>query len=195
MAAVVSLRGVEEVAGLLGRLPPETFKAAKDAFRVATFNTHGNVLQRLRGSPMQSRTGNLARSIIPEVKGAKLSDLRASVYSTAMYARIHELGGEVRAKDKYRWLPGGPYLNIPTDNNKTAAGVMRMSSTDVFRGGGKVMRGPEGFGLYLNGARMFRFAKRVVIKAQLGIRETGEKEVPTLLSTLNDLLLKGEPNT
>jgi hypothetical protein len=47
----------------------------------------------------------------------------------------------------------------------------------------------------MNGLRMFRFAKQVTIKAQLGMREMATNEIPTLLSTLNDLLLKGEPNT
>ena len=176
---------------LVGRLPDHLFGAAKDSFRVATLETQEAVLRRLRGNPMQSRSGGLARSIIPEVKGADLKTLRATVYSTSGYARIHELGGTVNARDKYRWLPGGPYLNIPTPANKTRAGVMRMSSTDVFRGGGKVMVGPEGFGLYLNGAKMFSFAKRVKIKAQLEMLKSGERQVPTLLSELRALLLRG----
>jgi phage gpG-like protein len=195
MAAAIAITGAEDLQRMLRRLPEDVFASTKEAFTVATFNAHAGILRRLRGNPMQSRTGNLARTILPEVKGSTMATLKASVYSTAGYARIHELGGVVKARDKYRWLPGGPYLNIPTDANKTGAGVMRRSSTDVFRAGGKVMKGPEGFGLYLNGMRMFRFARKVTIKPQLGMRDTVTAEIPTLLSTLNDLLLKGEPNT
>lgn len=186
---VVALKGIEDVMKMVDRLPKHVFENAKNAFRTATFGVQETVLKRLRGQPLQSRTGNLGRSIIPKVTGTTLAELDARVYSTAGYARIHELGGTINARDKYRWLPGGPYLNIPTDANKTPAGVMRMSSTEVFRGGGKVMMGPEGFGLYLNGDRMFRFAKRVVIPARLGMVAAGEAAVPTLLSDLNALLL------
>jgi len=189
--ASVEVIGATEVGRFLAILPAHLFEAAKAAIATATFATHERVLRNLRGTPMQSRTGNLARSIIPKVEGTDFTDLRGRVYSTALYARIHELGGTVKARDKYRWLPGGPYLNIPTDDNKTAAGVMRMTSTMVFAAGGRVMVGPEGFGLYLQGKQKFRFAKEVSIKPQLGMRDAAEAEIPPLLGSLNKMLLEG----
>lgn len=184
----VQITGLPEVRALVAAAPEQIYAAARGAFSEAVFTVQGAVLQRLQGNPLQSRTGNLARSIIPEVTGGSLKDLKGRVYSTASYARIQEVGGTITAKNKYRWLKGGPYLNIPTENNKTAAGVTRLSSRDVFAQGGKVKNGSEGFGLYLHGLRMYRFAKRVTIKPQLGMLQAADDEVPNLLSRLSALL-------
>jgi phage gpG-like protein len=188
MGLSVRIGGKDEIVALVGTAPEKLFAAARGAFSEAVFDVQGKVVQRLQGTPMQSRTGNLARSIIPEVAGEDLKTLKGRVYSTASYARIHEVGGTISARDKYGWLPRGPYLNIPTDSNKTGAGVQRMSSRDVFSAGGKVKTGDQGFGLYLGPIRMFSFAKQVTIKPQLGMFDAGEAAVPTLLSRLGELL-------
>lgn len=186
-AASVEVR-VDEVQTLLAKLPETVLQNAKDAFRETTFAIHERILKRLQGNPLHSRTGNLGRSMLTSVSGTSLRTLSGRVYSTAIYAPIQELGGTVRAKNAYKWLPGGPYLNIPAPANLTPAGVQRMSSTEVFSAGGTVKKGAEGFGVYLGQAKMFGFAKEVKIPPRLGMIKSVSDEMPGLLSRLDDVL-------
>lgn len=213
----VEFEGRTELQQFIRFLPEFLFEGARDVFRQTVFAVQGRVLARLQGTPMQSRTGALARSMLTDVSGSEIATLTASVYSAGSgdkgiaYARIHEFGGVIEAKNAYRWLPGGPYLNIPTTANMTAAGVQRMTPAQVFAAGGKVMSPPKttttslttgagggsittrtsgGLGVYLDGEKMFSFAKRVTIKPQLGLRDSAEAEVVPMLKRFGALLLK-----
>lgn len=59
------------------------------------------------GMPLFS-SGTLARSFSYSVAGHVVS-----VRSAEAYAGPHHRGDVVKAKDKFKWLPGGPYLSIP----------------------------------------------------------------------------------
>lgn len=176
---------MEDLERFLGTLPERLHANAKKAYRSAVFGAQRDVTNNLKGTPMQSRTGSLARSILPEVKGSKLSDLSGRIYSTSRYAPIHEYGGVVKARDKYLGVPGGPYLNIPQDANKTPAGVMRMGAREVFDQGGYI----AGRGVYLDGELMFVLVRQVTIKAQLGMRDAAEERVAGLIEELRNIVL------
>jgi phage gpG-like protein len=185
----VRLEGGDEVQAWLNKLPERMFDSAKVAIGTAVFNTQAEVTKRLQGNPMQSRTGALARSILPEVKGEKLDNLVGRIYSTSIYAPIHEFGGPIKPIDKYLGVPGGPYLNIPMPANLTPAGVMRMNAKQVFDLGGYVAKTRTGkYGVFLKDQMMFILSKGVTIKPQLGMIKAAEGQIPVLLTRLNDLL-------
>lgn len=185
MSGQVEVRGIEDLQRFLGTLPERLHANAKNAYRRAVFGAQREITGNLRGSPMQSRTGSLARSILPEVSGSKLSELSGRIYSTSKYAPIHEYGGVVKARDKYLGVPGGPYLNIPQDANKTAAGVMRMGARQVFDQGGYI----AGRGVYLDGELMFVLVREVKIEAQLGMRDAADEALAGLIEELRNIVL------
>jgi len=147
---------------------------------------------------LKVRTGALRRSIGQEVSGKTIDKLRASVFSAAhvggkelKYAPIQELGGTVRAIDKYVRVPGGPYLNIPTTANKTPAGVTRLQAREVFNQGGYIAKSRAGnWGVWLDGKMMFVLKKQVEIPPRLGMVKAVDDEIPTLLSNLANIVGK-----
>lgn len=193
MAGAVEVRGADEVRQFVGRLPEAIYKHARKAYRDAVLGAQKTTLNRLNGDPIQSRTGTLARSILPEVSGSTIASLVARIYSTAKYAPIHEYGGVVRARDKYMRLPGGPYLNIPTAANKTAAGVMRMGAREVFANGGYIAPISSGYGVFLDGRLMFVLRRQVEIPARLGMIDAAEAEVAGLIEALRNARLDEDP--
>lgn len=187
MASVfqVEVQGAAEVQTLLKGIPERLYKGAQKAFGKAVFAAHDEVLNNLAGNPLKSRTGALARSMTPEVSGSPLSGLSGRIYSGMIYAPIQEKGGTVVAKNKYMGVPGGPYLNIPTQSNKTAAGVQRMTPQMVFAAGGFVFKRKNGgYGVMLGDTMMFSLVKSVTIKGGLGMVKAADNQIPTLLSDL-----------
>jgi hypothetical protein len=192
MGFQVETRGVEEVKQFIDKLPENSFDVAKDAFRESVTDAANKVKSFVN---LKVRTGNLRRSIGQEVKGSTLKDLQASIYSAqgsggsqVVYAPIQEFGGTVKAKDKYKWVKGGPYLNIPTINNLTAAGVMRMTAWEVFDQPGAHVRGK---GVFIGDKIMFTLVKSVTLTERLGMRAAMEDQIPTLLSTIKEQLGEG----
>ena len=203
----VEIFGLRELQKLLADSPDYLYQETKDIFIDRTLAAHKDVSNNLTGSPMKSRTGLLRKSLKTEVSGNSLGTLRAGIFTAKQvggkdvnYAPIQEFGGIVKAKKAYRGVPGGPFLNIPTDANKTPAGVMRYSPREVFtRMGGYIV----GQGVYVPavvsgfadnadetvGVRMFHLVKEVKIPARLGMRAAMDDEIPTLLSQLKDLRL------
>ena len=187
MSIDVSIRGAEEVQAYLKSLPEEVFVHAKGDFQKSSRNLQQTMTQRVTSGPLRRRSGALARSFKSAVSGTDLRTLSASVFTGSTYAPIHEYGGTIKAKRAYKGVPGGPYLNIPTQSNKTSAGRLRLSARDVFNEGGFLVKskGPKAkYALILNGKAMFVLVKQVVIKAKLGMRKEGEDEARTLLSNL-----------
>lgn len=72
---------------------------------------------------LSSRTGFLRRSIDTEVLGHDVDSLEVVSFSTAPYARIHELGGEITPQSS-------SWLAIPLRAVRTAAGVARGGPRD-----------------------------------------------------------------
>lgn len=188
----VDVEDVDGLGELLAGMPKIHFESAKEVIRQSAFTIQREVTDRIRFGPLNSRTGQLARSIRTEVHGTTMRTLGGSVYTDKIYAPIHEQGGTIRAKRAYSGVPGGPYLNIPSDANKTDAGVQRMSSTGVFNAGGYLIplaNSPSArYALMLDNVPMFWLVKSVDIPARLGLQESTDDEIPTLLSNLSDLL-------
>jgi len=191
----VTVNGIEELESLLNVMPAEVFKNAKKAFSKNAFAVQKKIIGRLKNGPMYSRTGALAKSIKPKTTGTSIESLYSAVYTDSIYAGIHETGGTINAKNAYTGLSGGPYLNIPSSFNKTAAGVMRENARSVFQNGGYIRRKRSGKAPFMvmgkDGTPMFWLVKSVDIPARLEFVKTATDEVPTLLSNLNKVLLDG----
>lgn len=198
-AMQIKIEEFDEVRTFLSNLPEDLFKKSKLIFRKTAFSIE-NKTKKNATDILKVRTGNLKRSIGSEVGGNSLSELNLSVYAagkiggqTVVYAPIQELGGVIKAKNAYKNVPGGPYLNIPGLANKTAAGVQRMSAKQVFANGGfingrTVMRGGD------DNARafdvMFYLVKSVTIKPRLGMVDAATDEIPTMLAAFNNMDLE-----
>jgi len=135
----------------------------------------------------------LAKSIKPKTTGTSIESLHSEVFTDSIYARIHESGGTINAKNKYINVPGGPFLNIPLSANKTPAGVMRENARSVFASGGYIFKSKKGNWIVMSGndVPMFVLKKQVTIPARLEFVKTATDEVPTLISNLNKVLLDG----
>lgn len=146
MNSGVTVEGNEKVLALLRSVPIANFGAAKKAWAVAIFEGHKQVVKNASGGlpGLNRRTGGLSRSLKAAVTGDSVRTLSGKIYTNSVYAPIHEYGGTIRAKNAYRGVPGGPYLNIPTDDNQTASGVQRLNAKQVFERGGYIARSSGG---------------------------------------------------
>ena len=191
----VEIEGKEELSRFVNELPITLFTDVKTIFQKRAAKAHSTVQDNAR-TKLKRRTGQLARSIKYSVTGETLKTLEASVYASKtvgseeiVYAKTHEFGATITAKKAYKRVPGGPYLNIPTDANQTPAGVMRMGPREVFNQGGFMKRLPSGrWGvIHPDKGLMFILVKRVTIPARLGMRDAVEAEIPWLLDDLRQL--------
>ncbi|WP_454869686.1 hypothetical protein [Pseudomonas putida] len=191
MAETIRMVGVNEALRFINELPEHTASSAKKIFADTAMSVQKQMTQRSMNGPLHSRTGELSRSWRFSTFGTYLGDIGSSTYTSSPYAPIHETGGAIKAKRAYLNLPGGPYLNIPSDANKTPAGVMRRSARDVFSSGGYIVKlkspGKARFAVIEGGKAMFWLVKEVKLPARLGFEETATKEIPTLLSRLKGL--------
>lgn len=190
------ITGISEVTTLLSALPDVLFSDAKREIGVAVSNTHRIVSDRIiQGKgPLNSRTGALKRSLQIRVTGETLSTLSGSVFTDCIYAPVHEEGAVIVAKDKYKRVPGGPYLNIPLEDNLTKAGVMRYSAKDVFKTQkGFIYKDATSGKHFVAGNKgvMFVLVKKVVIPARLRMVATGDFEMAELMVRLRNLALEG----
>jgi len=192
-AMSVKMEGSKEVKTFLSGLPEHLFGESKIIFQKSAFSIT-NKIKTNATNILKVRTGHLKRSIGSKVSGTKLSTLNMSIYAAGkvgaanvVYAPIHEFGGTIRAKNAYRNVPGGPYLNIPAPDNKTPAGVMRMSARQVFAQGGHI----GGKVVWLGDKPMFFLVKSVKIKARLGMVDAANEEIPTMLTAFKNMPLEG----
>lgn len=179
---------LDEVSTFLKGLPESSFKVYKTEIARTLFEVDASVKS---NTELARRTGTLMRSITTEVSGNSLADLNARVYTTCIYARVHEEGATIRAKNAYKGVPGGPYLNIPGEANKTAAGVTRMQAREVFANGGFIMGKTVMRGGDTPDRRydvMFFLTKEVYIPPRLNLLGTVEGAIPTLLSRITAAL-------
>ena len=182
MSTEVTTVNLREVMDYLESIPAESFDVAKKEIARSLLAADADIKT---NTTLKRRTGNLFKSIKTKVTGNNLSNLRASISTDSIYAPVHEYGATIRAIDKYTGVPGGPYLNIPTDSNKTAAGVTRLQAREVFNQGGNVVKFRSGkYGVMLNGQVMFTLHKKVTIKPRLHMVESAEDQIPTMLSRI-----------
>jgi hypothetical protein len=108
--------------------PERMQKSFRDAFNRWGEDWFGRMADRFRGGAdgLHTRTGALKRSLNHVVQGGSLADLKLRLTSGGVaYARLQEYGGIVRPKN-------ARFLCIPTEANKTAAGVARFGSPRAF---------------------------------------------------------------
>ena len=191
----VRVVGLDEVKAMLRRADEGQYGIVREAFRDTLKRTHRRMQARVSGQPLKRRTGQLARSIKTRMDGSRLANLRGVVYtdpSVAPYAGVHETGATIRAKDAYNYLPGGPYLAIPSRQNQTPAGVARETPRTTHQQGGFVapITAPKARYAVFSSDRtpMFWLVNKVRIPARLGMEETTEDQIPTLLSDLSGML-------
>jgi len=185
---------LREVQDYIRTIPEKSFPKAKEKFQKAAIEA-ANTVKLMK--KLKVRSGALRRSIQQDVSGNDFNSLRASVYSAqgsgakqVLYAPVQEFGHPgIKPIDKYKGVPGGPYMNIPTKANQTPAGVMRMSAWQLFRAGAYIHKAGKSWGVFLNGQMMMFLTKGPIrLKPRLGMRDAAEAEVPTLLSNLADVI-------
>jgi len=189
--ASIEIKNIEEIRGYLTSLPESIYKDARKVFAKAVLAADKETKQNVN-----ARTGALRRSIGQGVSGSSLETLRASVFSGSSggdpikYAPLHEYGGTVKAKKAYSKVPGGPYLNIPVEDNLTASGVQRMTPRMVFSNDESRLFKSKGgrWVITLGDKLMFVLIKEVTIKPSLGMRRSTDRQVPIILSELQDLI-------
>lgn len=193
--STVAAQGASEVSRFIDGLPDQLYDEARKIFATRAAKAHAEVQENAR-TKLKRRTGHLSRSIKFQVTGSDLKTLEASVYASkavggeeVVYAKTHEFGAEIKAKRAYKRVPGGPYLNIPTANNKTPAGVTRMPPKEVFNQGGFLLRFASGrWGVVHPGkGLMYILVKKVSIPARLGMRAAVDEQVPRLIEDLRRL--------
>jgi len=196
MAITATTVGLNEVTEMLNTMPNHLFDKAKKEVQRSTLDAQSSITKPMKTglNGLQSRSGNLARSIQTSVTGSNLNNLKGSVFTKSIYAPIHEKGGTINAKNAYTSLAGGPFLNIPSSQNRTPAGIMRNTAKEVFSQGGYIVKinAPKArYMVALNGTPMFWLVNNVYIKARLKMVKQAVDEIPTLLSNLNTVLLQG----
>lgn len=188
MTYTAEIKGTEEVQKLLNDLPVWAYDGARKSLNDYVKSVDASIKTQISGVDLNVRSGFLRRSFNFEVHGTSLNTLGASNYTDAIYAPIHQVGGTIFAKNAYKGVPGGPYLNIPTPANQTPSGVMRYSAQQVFADGGYVLRTKASwkapYVVMLKGKAMFALVKFVAIPKRMKFTETAEAGVPTLLSEL-----------
>lgn len=199
MVKPTRVEGLDDVQKILEKIPEVIFVNAKKTLASYVLSTQAEITQSFNRDPstsLQTRTGNLQRSIDVENSGRKLETLRVSIFTDSIYAPIHEEGGTIRARRAFRNLNGGPYLAIPSDINKTRAGVTRFSPRDAFSIGASIVaiKNPKNAPFMIvdeDIGPLFWLVKEVDIKARLGMVKTTEKNVPALVDDLYDILFEG----
>ncbi len=194
----VEAKGLEEVQQLLKDMPEALFVTTKKTLAETVLTIQRKVIQGFNLDPsisLQTRTGNLQRSIKTENSGKDIASMRSSVFTRSIYAPIQEDGGTIKAKKAFRGLEGGPYLAIPSDVNKTRAGVTRFSPRDAFTLGAQIrkIRNPKKASFMIvdnNTGPLFWLVPEVIIKARLGMQDTTDKQIPLLVDELNDNLFE-----
>jgi len=149
-------------------------------------------LKRNTTSILKQRSGDLHKSIDKQLSGQGLSTLTGSVWIGTPYATTHEFGATITAKNAYKGVEGGPYLNIPIPNfNTDSRGLMKQTAREVFAQGGYVQKSKKGNWLVFSrdGKPMFLLRKQVTIPARLGMFKLLDESIPILLKEIEEEFL------
>lgn len=194
MAIQLRFTSYNVVKQFLKELPDDCYTDARRAFEEVGIQAHTAIRARANGLGVKRRSGELYNSIKFSVRGNDLNTLKMSISTNNPYAAVHETGETIKAKNKYLWLRGGPYMNIPTTANTRNDGTAVQNATALFNSGARVKSGGSGFGIYKGQTKMMHLAKSVTIPARLKFRETGQDYFPILLSRLEEIFLKSKQN-
>lgn len=110
----------------LEAVPRELALRMKDALDTSGDEWFGKMQNRLRGDPLNTRSGQLRRSLRNRVTGSSLSGMTLRLTSSgARHARIQERGGTITPSKARN-------LAIPLKAAKTPAGVARYTARRAF---------------------------------------------------------------
>lgn len=185
---IITIRNLDSVQALLEAFPSTSAREVQKEFTEAAKRLKARMRDRTNGAAMNKRSGDLRKSFHYRSfrRTDNLADTGARVYTDSKYAPIHERGGIIKAKNAYRGLDGGPYLNIPSSQNQDSRGVTIKSAYQVFNEGGFILPINNGnkarYMVLLNGEPMYWLVKEVKMPARLGFQQAAEDEIPTLLS-------------
>jgi hypothetical protein len=120
LTARVNKQQLERISRLVASQPERVARGAKRMFGQWGQEWFGRMQNRFgETKQLTARTGRLRRSLNHVVTGSSVSDLKLSITSAGVsYARVQEFGGVIRPKN-------GRFLAIPTEANKTSAGVAK----------------------------------------------------------------------
>ena len=153
--------------------------------------------ERLNGSPIKRRTGNLANQwstvaiSTPAQTVAAVKSLAGLDQFGKGYSLLQEYGGDVRpVSSKYLWIPIG--------DNLTESGVPRMTPTQAIQAGGFIAwnKGPIFFGVDQKGRSkksggvrihpLFVLKKSVHVEGRMGANTLWTEESHNLLPMMAD---------
>lgn len=116
----------ERLARAIERVPREVTESVAAAFERSGLEFVGEMKKRFgaRKDRLRVRSGKLREGIGYRVTGrGRLDDLKLTVFvSGVVYARIQELGGEIKPKK-------GKYLTVPSDSNSRNDGSLRYATS------------------------------------------------------------------
>jgi hypothetical protein len=137
------VRGLDELAGWIASLPKGIKKAQAlamvEAVALATAEAKRNAMRVFTGAPNRPKTGRLVNSITGGVE--RDGDTVAGFVSVGVpYARIQELGGEIRpVRAKWLWVPlTGPKTRGALKNMTPSEFVSSPGSVYLPTNGGKI---------------------------------------------------------
>lgn len=185
------LRGLATFLAKVGKMPGTVQAAAVKGLGVVGRELEKHVkTQHLSGQSLDARTGNLRRSIFHEVGRLGDGDAFAKIgadIKKAPYARVHELGGIIRAKN-------GRFLTIPLSAARTGKGVARFSARDVigrpeaFGYVGTFTHNRIIFGKTADGGiePLFKLQEQVTVKAVGYLTKTAREKAAWVQRTLHE---------
>jgi hypothetical protein len=185
----IEVKGQQEIERKIREVPGVLFQVANKAMKKTIGGLQQTMVRRSGGGEgqLKGRTGELKRSWRFNTTGNTIKTLAGMVESVGVkYARLHEYGGTITPKNA-KWL------TIPTDANKTKAGVTRMTARMVIQQGGFFAKNiiflKQGNG---KPVPMFILVKRVTIPARLGFRDQAAIYGRKLLVELDNAMEKGK---
>lgn len=113
IAAQIEIKGATEVVARLNRMVPEIHAAVLGSLKTWGTELAGYIKEsKLSGDPLHRRSGDLSRSVVPYLKDSGTTvEGGAGAGAGIPYARIHEYGGTITAKN-------APYLCFQTQDGR-----------------------------------------------------------------------------
>lgn len=198
-ATKIDVNGLDEIVINLDRFPVNLRQNIQIAMNASLMRIHHEITQNATNK-LHRRTGTLARGLQFGVFGNTLDNLEMRFWTNTVYASVQEgrkrgtLPTVIKAKDKYRHVPGGPYLNLPLPLNKTPAGVTRHTAGQLFKKrDAYIFKSKKNNWIVAQKSTnkpMFVLKKQVTIPPRLGAHKAFDNELPRLLSEIRLSILR-----
>lgn len=182
MRVTTDLKGFSEVSKALKTLDKRVFPDIKKLFEQYGRELQRRMVLQSTGGKLKRRSGEMARGWVQASGGINLKSLFSEVQNAVKYVAIHQFGGVIRARSS-------KFLTIPTDQNKTPAGVARVSARQLFQTKKAFVRGGvifenRGQGKNRKPVPMFILKKEVRIPKRLMFLEQAEALAAVVLNKM-----------